>query len=104
MIFSENRADFSDHALNPLARHLAQRHATFQVANGRLNLCWDNSGTAPTDLERKRHPWHIRPALQSEMTFLRIVDLALGLFVEHDLFRKPVSTFRDHASVSDPQE
>src|SRR5215211_5878934 len=30
------------------------------------------------------------------MTFLRIV-ISLSLLVEHDLFRKPVSTFRDHA-------
>jgi len=30
------------------------------------------------------------------MTFLRIV-ITLYLFLEHDLFRKPVSTFRDHA-------
>jgi hypothetical protein len=30
------------------------------------------------------------------MTFLRIV-IALYLLLEHDLFRKPVPTFRDHA-------
>src|SRR5438105_3870545 len=34
----------------------------------------------------------------STMTFLRIVILPTS-FVEHDLFRKPVSTFRDHALI-----
>src|SRR3954447_25751198 len=33
------------------------------------------------------------------MTFLRIV-IRLSLFVEHDLFRKPLHTFRDHVYFS----
>src|SRR5262245_26587160 len=28
------------------------------------------------------------------------LSYAVGLFVEHDLFRKPVSTFRDHAQLT----
>src|SRR5262249_26079838 len=36
------------------------------------------------------------PVSEGGMTFLRIV-IRSNLFVEHDLFRKPVSTFRDHA-------
>src|SRR3979411_543908 len=34
------------------------------------------------------------------MTILRIVIPALVLSLEHDLFRKPVPTFRDHALVA----
>src|SRR5882724_13501049 len=45
------------------------------------------------------HDWHILGRLteiQSGMTFLRKSSRS-SLLVEHDLFQKPVPTFRDHA-------
>jgi len=39
-----------------------------------------------------------RNALKRALTLLRVVTARYPI-VEHDLFRKPVSTFRDHAQV-----
>ena len=35
----------------------------------------------------------------SEIGFRRVLVFRFSLLFEHDLFRKPVSTFRDHAST-----
>src|SRR5712691_11028128 len=47
--------------------------------------------------ERRYHR-HCGPGDRNGMTFLRIV-IPSNLLLEHDLFRKPVPTFRDHALV-----
>ena len=83
----------------PLSNELI---AKFRAIVGDKYAVTDQADIAPytteeRDLFRGRSPLVLRPGSTDEVSAIRIcIDSLLG----HDLFRKPVPTFRDHALLS----